>query len=158
MTMYAFFDGRCRRLHCALAAGLVLLASPVAAHHSYAAFDSAHTRTLKGTVTFIQWGNPHAEFKLSVEPDGGGKRQEWSIETHAPNILLRYGWTKDTLKYGDRVSVVCNAMLDGSHGCRLHTVTFLDSGKTLETKLSVSLKSQSEQTPIPSTHETNSNK
>lgn len=121
--------------------GLLFAAMPVFAHHSYAAFDGEHTRTLKGTVRSVTWGNPHVGFTISVKPDGG-QPQEWTIETHGPSILLRYGWTSSTLKYGDRISVVCNPMLDGSHGCRLHTVTFLDSGQTLETKLSVSLKSE----------------
>lgn len=132
-----------RRLQRVLLIALSFVALPILAHHSYAAFDSAHTRTLTGTVKSVQWGNPHAAFHLLVEPEDGGKRQDWDIETHSPANLSRYGWTHSTLQYGDRISVVCNPMLDGTYGCRLHTVTFLDTGKTLETKLSVSLKSES---------------
>jgi hypothetical protein len=115
-------------------------ALPVLAHHSYAAFDSTQTRTLTGTVNSLQWGNPHVGLKILVKPDDGGKPQEWNIETHSPAILMRYGWTKSSLKYGDHVNVVCNPMKDGSHSCRLHTVLILGTGRILETKLSVSTK------------------
>ena len=131
------------RLKHALPVGLLFAALPVLAHHSYAAFDGDHTRTLKGTIKSVNWGNPHVGFNILVRPESGGKPQDWNIETHSPAIMSRYGWTQHTLKYGDRVSVVCNAMLDGSYGCRLHTLTLLDSGQTLETKLSASLKSES---------------
>jgi hypothetical protein len=134
-------ETRRRRLRPVFFIGIFFVALPAFAHHSYAHFDSAHTRMLEGSIESVEWGNPHVQFKILVRSESGGKQQEWNIETHAPNILLRYGWTKNSLKYGERVRVVCNAMLDGSQSCRLHTVTFLDTGQTLETKLSVSLKS-----------------
>jgi uncharacterized protein DUF6152 len=114
----------------------VALAFPVLAHHSFAAYDVIHTRTIKGTLETLQWSNPHVTLKMLVKPDGGGEPQEWSLVTSGPAILKRFGWTRDSVKPGDRISVVCNPMIDGSHGGRLHTVVLLDTGQTLNTKLS----------------------
>jgi hypothetical protein len=113
-----------------------LMALPSLAHHSYAAYDLNHTRTLKGTVERFQGSNPHSTFTLVLEPDGRGEPIKWNIITSGPAILKRFGWTQDSLKPGDRVSVLCNPMSDGSPGGRLHTVVLLDTGQVLQTKLS----------------------
>ena len=112
------------------------LAFPAFAHHSFAAYDVVNTRTLKGTLETLQWSNPHVTLKMLVQPDGGGAAQEWSLVTSGPAILKRFGWTRSSLKPGDRISVICNPMNDGSHGGRVHTVVLLDTGLTLKTKLS----------------------
>ncbi len=109
---------------------------PTLAHHSFAAYDLNHTRTLKGTVETLHWSNPHTEFTLVLEADGRSEPIKWNIITSGPAVLKRFGWTQDSLKIGDRVSVLCNPMSDGSHGGRLHTVVLLDTGKVLRTKLS----------------------
>jgi hypothetical protein len=114
----------------------VALAFPAFAHHSFAAYDVVNTRTLKGTLETLQWSNPHVTLKMLVQPDGGGAAQEWNLVTSGPAILKRFGWTRSSLKPGDRISVVCNPMNDGSHGGRVHTVVLLDTGLTLKTKLS----------------------
>jgi hypothetical protein len=114
------------------------LPPPASAHHSFAAYDVTHTRTIKGTLKTLQWSNPHVTFKMLAKPDGGGEPQEWNIITSGPAILKRFGWTRDSVKPGDRISVVCNPMSDGSHGGRLHTLVLLDTGQTLQTKLSTS--------------------
>ena len=114
----------------------VALAFPALAHHSFAAYDVVNTRTLKGTLETFQWSNPHVTLKMLVQPDGGGAAQEWSLVTSGPAILKRFGWTRSSLKPGDRISVVFNPMSDGSHGGRLHTLVLLDTGLTLKTKLS----------------------
>ena len=134
-----------RRLRQVVPTGVLLavalaVPSPVPAHHSFAAYESTQTRTIKGTVETFQWVNPHVAFKMRVEPDGGGEPQEWSIETSGPAILTRFGWTRSSIKPGDRISVICNPLSDGSHGGRLHTVVVLDTGQTLKTKLSDSAK------------------
>jgi hypothetical protein len=121
--------------------GLLLVASlalafPALAHHSFAAYDVVHTRTIKGTLETLQWSNPHVTLKMLVKPDGGGAPQEWSLVTSGPAILKRFGWTRESVKPGDRISVLCNPLLDGSHGGRVHTVVLLDTGQTLKTKLS----------------------
>lgn len=116
----------------------LVVALPARAHHSYAAFDDTRTRTLQGTVKTFNWANPHVAFKMWVDPDGGGEPQEWSIETRAPAILARFGWTRTSLKRGDRISVACNVLKDGSHGCHLLSVVMLETGKRLEIKSAVS--------------------
>jgi Family of unknown function (DUF6152) len=113
-----------------------LMALPSLAHHSYAAYDLIHTRTLKGTVESFRWSNPHSTFTLVLEADGRSEPIEWNIITNSPAVLKRFGWTQNSLKSGDRVSVLCNPMSDGSPAGRLHTVVLLDTGQVLRTKLS----------------------
>jgi hypothetical protein len=132
----------------ALAIGLffsaALLALPALAHHSFAAYDATQTRTLKGVVETIQWSNPHTVFTLLLQADGGGEPLKWNIIASSPAILKRFGWTQDSLKPGDHVSVLCNPLNDGSHGGRLHTVLLLDTGQILQTKLSAAALSKVE--------------
>jgi uncharacterized protein DUF6152 len=125
-------------LFCAAA----LMALPSLAHHSYAAYDLNQTRTLKGTVETFHWSNPHSTLTIVLEPEGRGEPIKWNIITNSPAILKRFGWTQDSLKPGDRVSVLCNPMTDGSHGGRLHTVVLLDTGQVLRTKLSTGPQSK----------------
>jgi hypothetical protein len=130
-----------RRLWRPFPIGLLLIttlvvALPALAHHSFAAFEETRVRTLKGTVKTFRWSNPHVMLEVLVRADDGGEPQAWSIVTSGPAILTRFGWKRDSMKPGDRVSVVCNPLRDGSHGCRLHTLTMLDTGQTLTTKLS----------------------
>jgi Family of unknown function (DUF6152) len=131
---------RTRRSPSGVAFGLfctaVLAALPCLAHHSFAAYDATQTRTLVGTVETVRWSNPHAEFTLVLQANGGDQPVKWNIITSGPAVLKRFGWNQDSLKPGDRVSVLCNAMSDGSHGGRLHTVVLLDTGRVLQTKLS----------------------
>jgi len=129
------------RLATAFMCAAALMALPSLAHHSFAAYDATQTRTLIGTVKSFQWNNPHAAFTVLLEADGGGEPPEWNILTSSPAILMRFGWTQDSLKVGDRVSVLCNPLSDGSHGGRLHTVVLLDTGKVLQTKLSAGAQS-----------------
>jgi hypothetical protein len=119
-------------LFCAAA----LMRLPSLAHHSYAAYDINQTLTLKGTVQSFQWSNPHSMFTLVLEADGRAEPIKWNIITNSPAILKRFGWTRTSLKAGDRVSVVCNPVTDGSHAGRLHTVVLLDTGQVLQTAFS----------------------
>jgi hypothetical protein len=125
-----------RRVSSVLFCAAALMALPSLAHHSYAAYDLTHTVTLKGTIEAFQWSNPHSTFTLVLEPEALGEPIKWNIITSSPAILKRFGWTHDSLKPGDRVSVLCNPVTDGSHGGRLHTVVLLDTGQILQTKLS----------------------
>ena len=97
------------------AAGLLALASVAVAHHSFAMFDQARQLSLQGTVQDFQWTNPHSWIYLDVRPAGGGL-ETWQIEMNSPNNLRRQGWRSQTLKRGDRVTVVINPLRDGRKG------------------------------------------
>jgi hypothetical protein len=112
----------------ALSAGIV---SPLPAHHSFAVYDRSKSVTLTGTVKSFQWTNPHVVIWLLVAPEGGGEPQEWGIETTSPGVLTRSGWSRTSIKTGDKVTVVFYPMHDGSHGGGLNSVT-LPSGQKLE--------------------------
>jgi hypothetical protein len=120
----------------ALMVGVLAMAAPVFAHHSLADYDAKTTRTLTGTVKSFQWSNPHVSFTVLVGSADGGKPQAWNIVTSSPNILKRFDWSGKSVKAGDRVTLVCNPLSDGSYGGRLHTLTNMSSGKVLKTKLS----------------------
>jgi len=115
-------------------AALVGAASPAAAHHSFAMYEPTKTLTFKGTVKSFQWTNPHVVLWILVPPEAGGAAQEWSLETTSPGVLTRNGWTRQSLKAGDRVSVTFSPLRDGSRGGGLNSVTLLDTGQTLVPK------------------------
>jgi hypothetical protein len=105
--------------------------SPALAHHSFAMYEPTKTLTFKGTVKSFQWTNPHVVVWVLVQPEDGGAVQEWSLETTSPGVLTRAGWTRQSLKAGDRVSVTFSPLRDGSRGGGLNSVTLLDTGQTL---------------------------
>ena len=107
---------------------------PASAHHSFAMYEPTKTLTFKGTVKAFQWTNPHVVVWILTQPEGGGAAQEWSLETTSPGVLTRAGWTRQSLKAGDRVSVTFSPLRDGSHGGGLNSVTLLDTGQTLVPK------------------------
>jgi hypothetical protein len=130
-----------RRSFAAIILALAAAASwPVYAHHSFAVYDRTKTLTLKGTVKTFQWTNPHCVIWVQVQPDGGGEPQEWSFETTSPGVLTRSGWTRNSVKPGDRVSVEFSPLRDGSHGGGLNSVTLLDTGQKLEANFAASEK------------------
>lgn len=119
-----------------LSASLVGLATlmgalPAPAHHSFAIYDRTKTLTLVGEIKTFQWTNPHCVIWFEVKPAGGGAPQEWGVETTSPGVLTRSGWTRNSLKAGDKVSVVFNPLRDGSHGGGLNQVTLLATGQVL---------------------------
>ena len=98
MRTFGILAGACGAL-------VVLLAIPAGAHHSFAAeFDANQPVTLRGTVTRMEWINPHSWIHLDVKnPDGTVSK--WMIEGGTPNTLLRRGFTKDSLKGGTEITV-----------------------------------------------------
>jgi len=110
---------------------LAFAAVPAFAHHSFAAYDKTKIVNLKGTIKSFQWVNPHVQILVYVEPAGGGAPEIWSVETTSPGVLTRSGWTRNSLKPGDRVSVDISPLRDGSHGGGLDKVTLLDTGQVL---------------------------
>src|SRR6266851_2347361 len=117
-----------------IVAAALSAAAPASAHHSFAMFEPTKTLTFKGTVKTFQWTNPHVVLWVLVPPEAGGAAQEWSLETTSPGVLTRNGWTRQSLKAGDRVSVTFSPLRDGSRGGGLNSVTLLDTGQTLVPK------------------------
>lgn len=104
---------------------------PAMSHHSFAMFEPTKKLTFTGTVKNFQWTNPHVILWVLVQPPDGSAAQEWSLETTSPGVLTRAGWTRQSVKAGDRVSVVLSPLRDGSHGGSLNSVTLLDTGQKL---------------------------
>ncbi len=109
-----------------LAASLFAAMAPVEAHHSFAAqYDASKPVTLKGTVTKVEWTNPHARFYIDVK-DADGKVVNWNLEIASPNYLKRAGWSSTSLKQGDEVTVEGSLARSGANMANASTVTFAD--------------------------------
>jgi len=107
-------------------AGLLVSALPVLAHLSFAAeYDADKPVTLKGTVTRIEWTNPHARFYVDVRTENGALTN-WNLELASPNALLRRGWTRKSLNVGDEVTVQGSLARDGSKMANARVVTLAD--------------------------------
>jgi len=113
-----------------LIAGLALLAPAGAlAHHSFAAeYDVKKPVTLKGTVTKVEWTNPHARFYIDVK-DENGNVTNWNLELASPNVLVRQGWNRHSLNVGDVVTVEGAQAKDGSQMANARSVTLADGRK-----------------------------
>ena len=106
--------------------GLLLCTVPMLAHHSFAAeYDSAKPITLTGTVTKVEWMNPHARFYIDVK-DEKGEMNNWELELGSPNGLMRQGWTRNSLKKGDQVTISGSLAKDGSKLANARTVKLAD--------------------------------
>jgi uncharacterized protein DUF6152 len=103
-----------------------LSASTVVAHHSFAAeYDANKPVTLKGTVSKIEWTNPHARFYVDVR-DEKGTVTSWNLELASPNVLVRNGWTRKSLNVGDEVVVEGSLAKDGSKMANARVVRLAD--------------------------------
>lgn len=105
------------------------LPASVSAHHSNAQYDRDHQSKLKGTVIEFKWANPHIEIVFDVQGRADAI-QRWIGEGPSPSQMIENGWTKETLKPGDRIVIVGNLPKNGSLSVRLRWVT-LPNGKDL---------------------------
>jgi hypothetical protein len=107
----------------------LLMAGSALAHHSFAMFDPVGEIVLTGTVTQFQWTNPHTWIEMNVA-DEKGQINHWSIEGGSVLGLSREGWKRDTVRVGDKVTLVAHPLKDGNRGGSLMGITLPD-GKHL---------------------------
>lgn len=114
-----------RRTLCLIAAWTVLLAWPAFPHHSHGNYQMTEYIQIEGTVTEIHWLNPHSWIYLEVR-DSRNEPAAWALEGANVAALRRGGWREDSIQVGDRISVRCNRLKDGSNGCLLGYITTQD--------------------------------
>ena len=108
----------------------VFLSAPVFAHHSFRAeFDATKSKEFVGTVTMVEWFNPHARFYIDVKDEAGGVTN-WNFELGSPLQLHRQGWRQDSLKVGDQITVEGYLAKDGSKMASASKITLAD-GRTV---------------------------
>jgi hypothetical protein len=109
-------------------AGLLLAATGVQAHHSFAMFDHDHQIKISGTVTHFQWTNPHVYIDMD-STDEQGQFKHYTIECANPGILDRIGWKFNMIKVGDKITTIIAPLRTGEAGGLLKQVTLADGRK-----------------------------
>ena len=119
------------RLAILVCAAAIAASGRVLAHHSFAAeFDETKPVKLTGTVTKLEWTNPHIWFFIDVKEPNGAVNN-WGFEMGGPGQLLRAGWKRDTMKIGDVVTVEARRARDGTNHANAQTVMLASTGKRL---------------------------
>jgi len=113
----------------ALMAGFLAAAVPVFAHHGRATYDETKLATIMGTVSSFQFSNPHAQLFLDVKDDKGNI-EKWIGEGTSPNMLVREGWNRKTIKPGDTITATGHPARSGANTMRIEKIV-LPSGKEL---------------------------
>jgi hypothetical protein len=117
------------KIGAAVCIAAMLAVIPVYAHHPFSAeYDSNNPVTVMGTVTKIDWENPHAHLYVDVKGNNG-ETEHWTMELGNPNKLTNNGWKKDTVKLGDMVTINGWKARDGSNRANVNTVTMPDGKK-----------------------------
>ena len=110
----------------------ILLAGAVQAHHSFPAqYDINQPVTLTGTVTEVQWTNPHIFIVMDVENAETGETAEWTLELGGPNTLLRLGWKRDSLQAGDVIEVEGSLARNGSPLVNANSIVLEATGQRM---------------------------
>ena len=108
-----------------LIGGLAASGVTASAHHSFAPFDLTMERTITGTVSRFEWTNPHSWIWVDVPNEKGGA-DSWAVEGMSPNYLARRGWSKSTLKPGDKVTIQVRPLRSGEKGGMFVRATLAD--------------------------------
>ena len=117
---------------CVVALILAADSIPASAHHSFAAeYDGTKTIKLTGKVTKVEWYNPHAFFFIDVMDEKTNQVVNWAAELNSPNSLMRLGWTRDSMKVEDIVTVDGSLAKDGSKLLNARTVVLTKTGQRL---------------------------
>jgi len=117
---------------CIAALALASYSVSASAHHSFAAeFDASKPVTLTGKVTKIEWTNPHAWFYLDVKDEKTGQTHNWGAELNSPNSLMRLGWTRESMKVDDEVTVQGSLAKDGSKILNARSIVLAKTGQRL---------------------------
>lgn len=103
----------------------LLFSGPVLAHHGRSNYDVTGTATVKGIVTEFEWVNPHALIHLDVTGENGNV-EKWIAETNSPNTLSRQGWSRNTVKTGDEITLVGHRVKGGGNYINFSKITFAD--------------------------------
>ena len=112
--------------------GLLAAGRQTLAHHSFAAqFDASKTFKYTGTVTKVEWQNPHTYFYIDVVDEQTKKPVNWAMEMGSPNVLMRSGWKRTTLKIGDVVTVEGTKARDGTPTGNARSVILASTGQRL---------------------------
>ena len=106
---------RIARLGALVISGLVMGGSALSAHHSFAAFDMSKEQTITGVVSRFDWTNPHTFIWVEV-PNDKGVVESWGVEGMSPNFLGRRGWSKNSVKPGDKITISIRPLKEGKTG------------------------------------------
>jgi hypothetical protein len=136
VTEPSIFVVRCRMrfklaIFLAMISGALMVSGPLAAHHGNSAYDMSKSVPIKATITKFEYSNPHTQVYYDVTDDKGNV-EHWVAETTNPAMLNRVGWSRDTLKPGDQVTLYVNPNKVGAKVTFLQKVVFSD-GKELST-------------------------
>ena len=122
-------------IRAALVASIAIVlaaALPTYAHHSFPAqYDETQPVELMGTVTRVEWTNPHIFIYIDVADEESGEVVNWALEMGGPNSLLRLGWKRDSLKPGDEISVEGSLARDGSPLANAETIIMTATGQRI---------------------------
>jgi hypothetical protein len=113
-----------------LGAMILLAAGSASAHHSFAMFDRSKKITTEATVTQFQWTNPHSWIEIDM-PNPSGGTDHWSIECNSPNNLSRQGWKSNSIKPGDKITIMFWPLRSGDKGGLFISLT-LANGQVLD--------------------------
>ena len=115
-----------------LTASLLAASMPAQAHHSFPAqYDADKPITMTGTITKVEWTNPHIFIYIDVPDEETGGVVNWALEMGGPNALLRLGWKRDSLKVDDEITVEGSLARDGSHLANAKNIVLVATGKRM---------------------------